>query len=475
MRLPRLFRTTVFRLSLMYALAFSVLTALVLAVVFYSTQNYLTERITETLQTDLATLLEPDDGGEGHDTRDLIERIKEIQHFDRSRGGIIALADQSGTILAGNLVHWPKRIPRQDGTARFDIHDSSIPPALRQRTDDFDVLVLVRALPNGPSSTKQWVLVGQQLADEEDLSEYIGNLFIFALLLISLMGLLGGALMGRAALKQIDQIRSAAQKIARGDLTERLPVHPRRRNEFDEIAIELNLTLDRINALMKGMREVTDNVAHDLRSPLNRLRTRLEVALLDHTQLLPCQHVLNESVEDLQGILSTFNTLLSISQAEAGIQRIPFSPQDLSTLCRDMGELYEASAEEEELSLQMACDTPLMIRGNRDLLAQALSNLLDNAIKYTPHGGRITLRTAQVDGWAELRLCDTGIGIPSDQYTHVFQRFVRLDTARNLPGNGLGLAQVLATIKAHQGEIHLSDNHPGVCLQILLPLITNER
>ena len=462
-------RTTVFRLSLMYALAFSILTAIVLGFVFISTQNYLTERITQTLQTDLATLLEPDadasESGGGRDTRDLIDRIKEIQHFDKTRGGIVALSNSAGKILAGNLLHWPQTIAHKDGTARFNINDSAIPPALRQRSDDFDVLVFVHALPNG-----NWLIVGQQLADEEDLSEYIGSLFILALLLITLMGLLGGVVMGRAALKQIDQIRNAAQKIARGDLTERLPVHPKRHNEFDEIAIELNLTLDRINALIKGMREVTDNVAHDLRSPLNRLRTRLEVALLDHNQIKPCQHILNESVEDLQGILSTFNTLLSISQAEAGIQRIPFSPQDLSALCRDMGELYEASIEEEYLSLQCDCPTPLMISGNRDLLAQALSNLLDNAIKYTPRGGRITLSTTKLDTWAELRLCDTGTGIPQDQYTHVFQRFVRLDTARNLPGNGLGLAQVLATITAHRGEIHLSDHQPGLCVQILLPL-----
>jgi signal transduction histidine kinase len=469
MRVPRLIRTTVFRLSLLYALAFSILTAVVLGFVFVSTQSYLTERITETLQTDLATLLEPDtdasESGGGRDTRDLIDRIKEIQHFDKTRGGIVALSNSAGKILAGNLLHWPQTIEHKNGSARFDINDSAIPPALRQRSDDFDVLVLVHALPNG-----NWLLVGQQLADEEDLSEYIGSLFILALLLITLMGLLGGVVMGRAALKQIDQIRNAAQKIARGDLTERLPVHSKRQNEFDEIAIELNRTLDRIDALIKGMREVTDNVAHDLRSPLNRLRTRLEVALLDHNQRLPCQQILNESVEDLQGILSTFNTLLSISQAEAGIQRIPFSPQDLSALCRDMGELYEASAEEEYLNLHTDCTTPLMILGNRDLLAQALSNLIDNAIKYTPRGGRITLRTTQLDTWAELRLCDTGTGIPPDQYTHVFQRFVRLDTARNLPGNGLGLAQVLATITAHRGEIHLSDNQPGLCIQILLPL-----
>lgn len=465
MPLPRLFRTTVFRLSLIYAAAFSLLTAVVLAGIFFSTKDYLTQRIIETLQTDLATLLEPEDGPAIHKTADLIERIQELQHFDRSRGGVIALADRHGHLLAGNLKQWPTSVPFVKGITRFDVRDPAMPTTLRQRHDDFGVLVLVRPLPDG-----HWVLVGQQLADEEDLSEYIGMLFLVALTLISLSALLGGAIMGRAALKQIDQISLAARRIASGDLAERLPVHARRRNEFDEIAIELNTTLERINALVKGMREVTDNVAHDLRSPLNRLRSRLEVALIESQYDQPCRQLVHESIDDLQGVLSTFNTLLSISQAEAGIQRLPFAALDISALCADIGELYEASVDEAGLSLQLACGTPLMIRGNRDLLAQALSNILDNAIKYTPAGGQIIIRVGQNDGQAEIHVCDTGIGVPLDQHEHIFQRFVRLDTARNLPGNGLGLAQVLATVKVHQGTIRLYDHRPGLCLKIQLPL-----
>lgn len=464
MRLPRLFRTTVFRLSLMYAIAFSLLTTLVLAGIFFSTKNYLTQRIIDTLQTDLAALLNPEAPKESIHTDDLIERIQELQHFDRRRGGVVALVNPQGRVLAGNLLTWPHRVPRVNGIARFDVEDSAMPQALRQRHDDFDILVQVQSLSDG-----NWLLVGQQLADEEDLSEYIGSLFLFAISLISLSALFGGVMMGRAALKQIDQISQAARRIASGDLTERLPVHTRRRNEFDEIAIELNSTLDRINALVKGMREVTDNVAHDLRSPLNRLRSRLEVALIESPEPEPCKQLLQESIDDLQGVLSTFNTLLSISQAEAGIQRLPFSPLDLGTLCRDLCELYEASADEAGLRLTVSCTQTLMVRGNRDLLAQALSNILDNSIKYTPTGGTIAVRTQAIDEWVGIQICDTGIGVPHEQHDHIFQRFVRLDTARNRPGNGLGLAQVLATVKAHHGTIRLSDNRPGLCLQILLP------
>lgn len=465
MHLPRLLRTTVFRLSLMYAAAFSLLTALVLAGIFFSTKNYLTQRIIETLQTDLATLLNPEEANQPDSTRDLIERIRELQHFDRRRGGVVALVDHRGRVLAGNLRQWPQSVPFTDGIARFDVRDPAMPNQLRQRHDDFDVLVQVHALPNS-----RWILVGQQLADEEDLSEYIGSLFLFAITLISLSALFGGLIMGRAALKQIDQISLAARRIASGDLTERLPVHTRRRNEFDEIAIELNNTLDRINALVKGMREVTDNVAHDLRSPLNRLRSRLEVALIEQLYAAPCKQLLHESIDDLQGILSTFNTLLSISQAEAGIQRIPFTPLDICALCRGLCELYEASADEAGLRLTVDCPKSLRVQGNQDLLAQALSNILDNAIKYTPAGGAITVFARARDNLVEVRICDTGIGVPDEHKDHIFQRFVRLDTARNQPGSGLGLAQVLATVKAHHGAIQLSDNQPGLCLQILLPL-----
>lgn len=465
MHMPRLFRTTVFRLSLMYAAGFSLLTALVLGGVFYSTQSYLTQRVIDTLQTDLATLLEPDDGQAITHSSDLIERVQELRQFDHSRGGVIALANHEGKLLAGNLLHWPAGVPFTAGVVYFDIHDSSVPPDLRQRKDDFDVLVQVQALPNG-----NWILVGQQLADEEDLSEYIGSLFLFALTLISMSALFGGVIMGRAALKQIDQISLAARRIASGDLTERLPVHAKRRNEFDEIAIELNNTLERINALIKGMREVTDNVAHDLRSPLNRLRSRLEVALIEQQYAAPCKQLLHDSIDDLQSVLSTFNTLLSISQAEAGIQRLPFSPLDISALCNGLGELYEASAEEAGLRLTVDCPMPLMVRGNRDLLAQALSNILDNSIKYTPPGGTISVKTHVTDDRAMIQICDTGIGVPLEHHDHIFQRFVRLDTTRNQPGNGLGLAQVLATIKAHHGTIRLFDHHPGLCLRIHLPL-----
>ncbi|ANJ66192.1 hypothetical protein A9404_01320 [Halothiobacillus diazotrophicus] len=465
LQIPRLLRTTVFRLSLIYAAGFSLLTGLVLGGVFFSTQSYLNQRVIDTLQTDLATLLEPDDDHPPLHTADLMERIHDLRHFDHSRGGIIALADRNGHLLAGNLLQWPKAVPLAPGVFTVDIHDMSIPPPLRQRKDDFDVLVQVKALPNGNR-----ILVGQQLADEEDLSEYIGTLFLIALTLISLGAVFGGVMMGRAALKQIDQISRAARRIASGDLTERLPVHPRRRNEFDEIATELNNTLDRINALVKGMREVTDNVAHDLRSPLNRLRSRLEVALIESQHTAPCQQLLLESIEDLQGILSTFNTLLSISQAEAGIQRLPFTPLDIGALCRDLGELYEASAEEAGLTLAVSAHESLCVRGNRDLLAQALSNILDNAIKYTPVGGSITIQARSAGKQASIQICDTGIGVPSDQYDHIFQRFVRLDAARNQPGNGLGLAQVLATVKAHHGDIDLSDHRPGLCLEIRLPI-----
>lgn len=466
MHMPRLFRTTVFRLSLMYAAGFSLLTALVLGGVFYSTQSYLTQRVIDTLQTDLATLLEPEDGQAITHSSDLIERVQELRKFDHSRGGVIALANREGKLLAGNLLHWPKGVPFVAGVAYFDIHDTSVPPDLRQRKDDFDVLVQVQALPNG-----HWVLVGQQLADEEDLSEYIGSLFLFAITLISLSAVFGGVFMGRAALKQIDQISLAARRIASGDLTERLPVHAQRRNEFDEIAIELNNTLERINALVKGMREVTDNVAHDLRSPLNRLRSRLEVALIEPQYAVPCKQLLHDSIDDLQNVLSTFNTLLSISQAEAGIQRLPFSQLDLSALCSDLCELYEASAEEAGLRLTVDCPTPLMVQGNRDLLAQALSNILDNSIKYTPSGGTISVQTQAINDLVMIQICDTGIGVPFEHHDHIFQRFVRLDTARNQPGNGLGLAQVLATIKAHHGTIRLLDHHPGLCLRIHLPLV----
>jgi signal transduction histidine kinase len=258
----------------------------------------------------------------------------------------------------------------------------------------------------------------------------------------------------------MDEIGRGAERIAAGDLSQRLPVSTRG-DEFDALAGRLNAMLERIEQLIGGMREVTDNVAHDLRSPLARLRNRLEITLLEPRADAEYRQALARGIEDADGVIKTFNALLGIAQAEAGSRRAQWSTVDLASLARDVAELYEPLAEEKGQVLEVDTGPPAPVDGSRDLLAQALGNLLDNAVKYTPVGG--TLRIAVRDGaMPEVHVTDSGPGIAAADRARALERFVRLDGARHTPGNGLGLSLVRAVCKLHRAELILDDARPGL-------------
>ncbi|MEJ2061562.1 MAG: HAMP domain-containing protein, partial [Gammaproteobacteria bacterium] len=321
---PRLLRTTVFQLSLLYAVGFSLLTALILGAIYWSTTRYITTQVDAglTLERDqlIATLHD-----EGID--DLRALVDQRAQAGLDRGRYYLLIGAGEQVLAGNLSNWPAAVSRSPGPAVFNDDSLSIPASARADDDDTDVRTVVAQLPDGG-----FLLVGQALSEEESLAEHTGWLLAWAVGLITLLALLGGIWMGRSVLHRIDGVSNTAGEIMAGRLSRRMPVG-RRGDEFDELSERLNAMLGRIDELVRGMREVTDNVAHDLRSPLNRLRNRLEITLLESRPQAEYQEVIAQTITDLDEVLNTFNTLLSIAQAEAGVKRQHFAAVDLTALC----------------------------------------------------------------------------------------------------------------------------------------------
>jgi signal transduction histidine kinase len=294
-----------------------------------------------------------------------------------------------------------------------------------------------------------------------EASEYLGQVLSVAVLLSLVLGIV----IGRALLARMDAVGRTASAILRDDLAQRVPLDGRN-DEFDALATRLNAMLDRIQQLVRGLRETTDNVAHDLRRPLARLRNRMEITLLEPRSAEEYRAALQEGIQDADGLIRTFNTLLDIAQAEAGQNRSDRGPVNLNDLAHDLAELYGAAAEEHGLDFELEVVPGLTVSGSRELLARALGNLLENAIKYTPAGGRVRLEACVHDGAAELRVSDTGPGIPEVERAHVLERFVRLDAARSAPGNGLGLSLVRAAAAAHGAQLLLEDAAPGLRVRL---------
>ena len=283
-----------------------------------------------------------------------------------------------------------------------------------------------------------------------------------------ILGLVGGAVMSRNMLARLDSINRTSAEIIDGDLSRRVPVGSSH-DEFDALAENLNAMLDRIERLMKGVREVTDSVAHDLRTPLNRLRNRLETTQRHLDPATAEAAEIESAVAETDQLITTFNALLLIAEADAGVARGAMTPIDLAPVVEDMAELYAPLAEEKGVTLRITPAGATMIDGNRSLISQALANLVDNAIKYTPAGGMVTVTALETPQGVDLRVADTGPGIPSDERARVVERFVRLDASRNAPGTGLGLSLVAAVARLHDARLMLEDNAPGLRAVIRFP------
>jgi len=299
--------------------------------------------------------------------------------------------------------------------------------------------------------------IGHTISDEKALIDRTFVLVSIATFLTLLFSLIGGIWIGTAVLRRIDSVSTTASEIMNGDLSQRLRVTARD-DEFDEIASKLNQMLNRIEDLMASMQQVTNNVAHDLRSPLTRLRNRLEVTLLEERDPENYRAVMDEAIGDADTLIHTFNAMLSIARLEAGIDQAEWTNAPIGDLLNELSELYEAVAEEEELTFTADIPDNPIFHCNKHLIGQAVTNLLDNAIKYTPKPGKVTLRLESNESSFEIHVSDDGPGIDAEDRERVLERFVRLENERNSPGNGLGLSLVHAVTRIHGGELLLADN-----------------
>jgi signal transduction histidine kinase len=459
-RLLRLWRTTTVRLTALFMVVFVVFAVLLLAGIGYQTNIELQRGQTEAIDREAAALatLDRDSGFRA--------TIMAVERLSRQPGpGIYFLADPAGQAIMGNLPDVPAAVLASPGTYSFN-YDRVSPDPESRPGEQGNALVRSTRLDSG-----FLLVVGRDVVERRGFTALVLQWFAIGVLGILVFSGVAGGIAALRVLRRIDAIGTTARTIMAGNLSERIPVTARN-DEFDALATRLNLMLDRIEQLLQGLKEVTDNVAHDLRTPLTRLRNKVEAALRDGVNEQSRRDALETTLFEADQLIKTFNALLMIARAEAGTPSAAFTDIDLSAAVADVAELYGPLAEDEGLVLEAAIEPGIRLKASRELLGQALVNLIENAVKYgvPPAGGpgHIAVGLSRIEGKIRISVADNGAGIPPDDRPRVVERFVRLEKSRTEPGSGLGLSLVNAVARLHGGALVLSDNGPGLRAEILL-------
>jgi len=381
------------------------------------------------------------------------------QRIERSprSSSIYLFASPSLQPLAGNLNGWPKGTPDAAGWLDFDVDDPD------QGLKHVNARARVFTLQGNFK-----LLVGRDVRELQGMQALIEQALLWGVgITIALAGL-GGSMLSRTTLRRLEDINDTSREIMGGDLSRRVPTRGTS-DDFDELAGNLNAMLDEIERLMDGIRHVSDNIAHDLRTPLTRLRHKLETLRDGSLGDAEREARVEESIQQADQLLTTFSALLRIARIEAGGYRLQMSEIDVGALIRDAADLYEASTEEKRLELGVRIDGRPTFQGDRDLIFQVVVNLIDNALKFTPPGGRIEISASKAGDRVVLRVTDTGPGIPAEDRQAVLERFHRLENSRSTPGSGLGLSLVSAVAKMHHADLELSNNAPGLEVRLVFP------
>jgi signal transduction histidine kinase len=456
MKIRTLFRTSVLQLTLAYTALFAVSAIALVAFLYWSTFGYIEQQTNAVIEAEIDGLVEQYEQGGLSALKDVIDERVMSRNEERS---VYLLANLIGQPYAGNIPVPAAELDRfTNQWVDFTVRDQT---TRRQ----YPVRAMIIRFGLGFR-----LLVGRDTTELTRVKEVFKRALFYGLPLVLGLSLLGGLLVARGSQRRLAELNRTTRQIIAGDLTRRAPLKGSN-DEHDELAQNINAMLDQIESLLEGMRHVGDSVAHDLRGPLTRLRNRLETVA---TSARPDRDDLAECVQQVDHVLDTFNALLRIARVESGAHRSAFAAVDLGKIVRDVAELYQAAADDRNIALSCDCRTTVEVFGDRELLAQALTNLLDNAVKYTPPGGSVTLRLARTDDTAVVSVADTGPGVPEADRERVLQRFARLDQARSQPGNGLGLALVKAVAMQHHGKLSLGDNAPGLIVTLELPALVRE-
>ena len=451
--LGKLFRTTTFKLTLVYLIVFALFATFLLGYFALNTRRLIDEQITETVNAEITGLSEQYRIG---GIRRLVVTVD--QRARRPGSSLYLVTTFNGEPLAGNVTALPPGILDSPGWTETEYRRLDEADQPSQERGQHHALVRVFQLPGGFG-----LLVGRDHDERERLHRIVIAAGRWSVAIVLILGLAGGLFVTRRVLRRVDAMTETTKTIMEGDLGERLPVAGTG-DEIDRLAENLNQMLERIEALMHGLKEVSDNIAHDLKTPLTRLRNRAEQALRVSHDETEYRAALGAIIDESDELITTFNALLMIARAESGQARDDMQDFDAAEIASDIGELYEPLAEEKGIALKVEADGAAPVKGNRELVSQAIANLVDNAIKYAPPSEQGVAAEIVVSAVA-----DRGPGIPEQDRVRVLERFVRLEQSRSQPGSGLGLSLAAAVARLHSGELTLNDNAPGLKCVIALP------
>ena len=452
MLLAKTLASSTFRLALIAIGTFGLIVSGILSYVYLSTSSYVRDRSDRAIMTECSSLLSAYErtGREG-----LAALIKQRIADGNPADNVYLLVDPTLAPLAGNLREWPSTIAAA-GWAEFRA------PATSGGTGQPLIRAMVERLPNGDR-----LLVGRDIGDLDGFARRIKVAVFVCVALIFVLAGVASILITRRTVGRIESINATSRAIMLSGLDRRIPLRGSH-DEWDRVAENLNLMLDRIEVLMSEVKQVSDNVAHDLRTPLTRMRGRLEKAYHGPRSGENDQMLIGNTIADLDAVLRIFASLTRIAQIEAQTRKQAFCKVDLVEIVGKVVELYDAAAEQDGTRLAVAGERQVIVVGDPDLIFDAIANLVDNAIKHGRAGGNVVVTCEIIGGSPVVSIADDGPGIPADERGHVFKRFYRLEGSRVAPGNGLGLSLVAAVARLHGGRIEMFDNSPGLTLRLWL-------